>query len=89
VQYFDVSVGAARYSVRVLGSEEDAGAKRPQAEWIANDRFPTRKLDGGSSTRFVLPNVQLQPGDRLVVEGTPDAEETAGLDYVEVRRVRQ
>ena len=26
------------------------------------------------------------PGDRIVVEGTPEGQETAGLDYVEVRR---
>jgi alpha-glucuronidase len=89
VQYFDVNTGAARYTLRVPGSGADAGTKPPQAEWIANDRFPTRKLDGGSSTRFILPNVQLQPGDRIVVEGMPDGEETAALDYVEVRRARQ
>ena len=53
---------------------------------MADDRFPSRRLDGGSSTRFILPNVPLQPGDRIVVEGTPEGQETAGLDYVEVRK---
>ena len=83
VQYFDVNVGAARYSVRILGAEPDGAAKGTPAEWVADDRFPTRRLDGGSSTRFILPNVQLQPGDRIVVEGVPQGDETAALDYVE------
>ncbi len=81
MQYFDVNVGTARYSVNILGA-----AKGTPAEWTADDRFPTRKLDGGSSTRFILPNVQLQPGDRIVVEGVPQGEETAALDYVELRK---
>ena len=84
VQYFDVNTGAARYRARILGS--DGTAKGAPAEWVADDRLPSRRLDGGSSTRFILPNVQLQPGDRVVVEGTPEGQETAGLDYVEVRR---
>jgi alpha-glucuronidase len=85
VQYFDVNTGAARYNARILGS--DGAAKGAPAEWVADDRFPSRRLDGGSSTRFILPNVQLQPGDRIVVEGTPEGQETAGLDYVDVRRI--
>jgi hypothetical protein len=63
------------------------GGKPVQAEWTANDRFPTRRLDGGSSTRFILPNVALKTGDRIVVEGIPDAAETAAIDYVEMKRV--
>jgi alpha-glucuronidase len=81
VQYFDVNVRTARFSVSTLGA-----AKGTPAEWTADDRFPTRRLDGGSSTRFILPNVQLQPGDRIVVEGVPQGEETAALDYVELRK---
>ena len=84
VQYFDVNSGAARYQVRVAGAP--GGGKPVQAEWTANDRFPTRRLDGGSSTRFILPNVALKPGDRIVVEGIPDAAETAALDYIEIKK---
>ena len=43
-----------------------------------------RKLDGGSSTRFILRNVALKTGDRIIVEGTPEGAETAALDYVEI-----
>ncbi len=83
VQYFDVNTGAARYQVRVAEAQGD-GAVR--AEWTANDRLPVRKLDGGSSTRHILRNVALKTGDRIIVEGTPDAGETAALDYVEIRK---
>ena len=86
VQYFDVNTGSARYQVRVLGAGSDTTVKAGPVQWIADDRFPTRRLDGGSSTRFILPAVQLQPGDRIVVDGTPEGEETAALDYIEVKR---
>ena len=76
VQYFDVNTGAARYRVR-------AGEK-VLAEWTANDWFPARRLEGGSSTRKIIPNVMLSGGDVIVVEGMPDAGETAALDYIEV-----
>lgn len=77
VQYFDVNTGSARFRLRV-------GA-RIVAEWIAADRFPTRKLDGGSSTRYVAKNVPLNTGDRIQVEGVPDGAETAAVDYLELR----
>jgi alpha-glucuronidase len=77
VQYFDVNTGSARFRLRV--------GNRVVGEWTAGDRFPTRKLDGSSSSRYVAAAVSLQPGDRIEVEGTPDGEDTAALDYVEVR----
>ncbi len=77
VQYFDVNTGAARFRLKV--GDKIAG------EWTAADRFPTRKLDGSSSTRYVATGIALKPGDRVQVEGIPDAGETAALDYVEVR----
>ena len=77
VQYFDVNTGASRFRLRVGG--------RVVGEWTAGDRFPTRKLDGSSSTRYVATGVPLASGDRIEIEGVPDGEETAALDYVEVR----
>jgi alpha-glucuronidase len=77
VQYFDVNTGAARFRLRV--------GEKVVAEWTAADRFPTRKLDGSSSTRYVAHGVALASGDRVQVEGTPDGAETAALDYVEIR----
>jgi alpha-glucuronidase len=81
VQYFDVNTGAARYQVRVDGT--------PPAEWTADDRLPVRKLDGGSSTRYILRNVALKQGARITVAGVPDAGETAALDYVEIRNAER
>ncbi len=77
VQYFDVNTGSAAFRLRV--------ADRVVDEWTAGDRLPTRKLDGSSSTRHVAHGVALQPGDRIQVEGIPDGEDTAALDYVEVQ----
>ena len=77
VQYFDVNTGAARYKIRVGG--------KVVGEWIASDRVPSRKLDGGSSSRFVVSGIALKPGDEIQIEGTPDGQETAAVDYVEIR----
>ena len=77
VQYFDVNTGAAHYRVRLNGNVV--------GEWIANDRIPSRKIDGGSSSRFVIAGVALKPGDLIQIEGTPDGQETAALDYIEIR----
>ncbi|HEY7055447.1 MAG TPA: alpha-glucuronidase family glycosyl hydrolase [Vicinamibacterales bacterium] len=77
VQYFDTNNGASRFRVRI-GSQV-------VAEWTADDHLPTRKLDGSSSSRRVIPGVALRPGDAITIEGTPDAAETAALDYLEVR----
>src|SRR5205814_9401363 len=57
VQYFDVNTGTAHFRVRVGG--------KMLAEWVADDRLPTTKLDGSSSTRFVIRGVSLQSGDEI------------------------
>jgi len=77
VQYFDVNTGAAKFRVKVGG--------KIVGEWVAGDRVPTRKLDGSSSSRVVLTGVELKPGDEITIEGAPDAQETAALDYIEIR----
>ena len=81
VQYFDVNTGSARFRVRV--------GDRVLGEWTAADRIPTRRLDGSSSSRHVFRNVVLSAGDQVVVEGIPDAAETAALDYIEVQPTRR
>jgi alpha-glucuronidase len=77
IRYFDVNSGVARFRVRI--------GDRALAEWTASDRIPTRRVDGSSSSRYVIRDVPLAPGDAIVVEGIPDAAETAALDYVEIR----
>jgi alpha-glucuronidase len=81
IRYFDVNTGAARFRARI--------GDRTVAEWTASDRIPTRRLDGSSSSRYVIRDVSLNAGDTIVVEGTPDAAETAALDYIEIQPHKQ
>lgn len=78
VRYFDQNNGAARYRVSV-------GAQAI-AEWIADDRVPSRKLDGSTSALRVIQGVALRPADAIRIEGVPDGGESAALDYVEIVR---
>ena len=77
VQYFDSDNGVSRFEVRVGNQLVD--------QWSADARVPTRKLDGSSSTRRVIPGVALRRGDEIRIEGIPDGGETAALDYLEIR----
>jgi alpha-glucuronidase len=77
VEYFDQSNGASRYRVWV--------GKQLVDEWTADLRLPSVRLDSTTSTRRVIANVALRPGDEIRIEGTPQGGEVAGLDYVEIR----
>jgi hypothetical protein len=52
--------------------------------WQATFIVPTARLDSSSSSRRTIAEVALRPGDVIRIEGTPDAGELAGLDYIEV-----
>jgi alpha-glucuronidase len=78
VQYFDQNSGAAKY--RLLVGEQVVD------KWVATDWVPTRRIDSSSSTRRSVSGVWLRPGDTVVIEGTPDGGETAGVDYIEIKR---
>lgn len=75
VQYFDQNNGASRYELFVND--------RPLDSWTADDRLPSDKMNGHTSTRHTLINVALHPGDVLKIVGHPDGGEAAPLDYVE------
>jgi alpha-glucuronidase len=77
VQYFDVNSGVSRFRLSV--------GNQVVAEWSADDRIPTRKVDGSSSTRHVVSGLALRAGDEIRIEGIPDGAETAALDYVEIQ----
>jgi alpha-glucuronidase len=77
VQYFDQNNGVSRYRAYLRDQLVD--------EWIADDSFPTRRIDAHSSTRRVIRGLALRPGDRLRIEGLPDGGEGAPLDYLEIR----
>jgi alpha-glucuronidase len=76
VQYFDQNNGASRFRVLVGNQVID--------EWIAGERLPTRKVDSSSSTRRTVGEFALRPGDVIRLEGFPDGEELAALDYLEI-----
>ena len=76
VQYFDQNNGESKFRIFV--------GNRRVGEWIANDHLPAAKPGGDSSTRRRIPGLALRPGDEIRIEGIPDGEEHAPLDYVEL-----
>ena len=76
VEYFDQNNG--RSSFRVLVGDQVLD------EWVADDHLPATKPGGDSSTRRRIPGLPLRPGDMIRIEGIPDGEERAPLDYVEI-----
>jgi alpha-glucuronidase len=76
VEYFDQSNGASKFRVSVNGQFVD--------QWIADDHLPALKPNADSSTRRRIPGLALRPGDKIQIEGTPDGQELAPLDYVEI-----
>ena len=77
VRYFDTNAGASRF--RALIGNKVIG------EWTANDRVPTRKIDGSSSALHIINGIPLKEDDEIRIEGTPDSGETAALDYLEIQ----
>jgi alpha-glucuronidase len=78
VQYFDMPDGVARFRLLVGAQTID--------EWSAADHIPARRLDAGASSRRVITGVALRPGDEIRIEGMPDRNDPAALDYIEIVR---
>jgi alpha-glucuronidase len=76
VEYFDLSRGAAKYIVAVNGRE--------LASWTANASLPSRSLHGDNSTRKVIHFVDLRPGEVIHIQGMPDGNDKAAIDYIEI-----
>src|SRR5262249_32793195 len=76
VEYFDQNNGELRFRVLVNNHEVD--------HWSADLMLPAKKPGGDSSTRRRISGVSLSAGDTIRIEGTPDQQEPAGLDYVEL-----
>jgi alpha-glucuronidase len=80
VQYFDLWDGISHYDLRVNG--------RSVAAWAADDTLPPAQpdlhLDGQDSTRFTAHAIALKPGDTLELSGTPNLQELAPVDYLEI-----
>jgi alpha-glucuronidase len=76
VQYFDLQGGVAHFALSLNGS--------PIALWAADAALPSRRPNGDNSTRMTVRDVKLKPGDVIRVEGTPDGQDPAALDYIEI-----
>ncbi|KAL7619515.1 hypothetical protein AAE478_010055 [Parahypoxylon ruwenzoriense] len=81
VAYYDLWEGRARYEL--FHNDESLGA------WMGDNEDKlgftlTRGIDGHSATRITFPGVQIEEGDVLRVETTPNGRETAPLDYIAV-----
>jgi alpha-glucuronidase len=76
VEYFDQNNGVSRY--RVLVNDQ------PIDEWKADNNLPARKPGGDSSSRRRIAAVALRPGDEIRIEGVPDGDEHAGVDFLRV-----
>jgi alpha-glucuronidase len=76
VEYFDQNNGVSRY--RVLVNDQ------PIDEWKADNNLPARKQGGDSSSRRRIAAVALRPGDEIRIEGVPDGDEHAGVDFLRV-----
>jgi alpha-glucuronidase len=76
VQYFDESDGASTFTVSAAG--------RPLDRWAADDDLPSREPNGHTSTRRVIRGVRLADGDTIRIDATPDRDERASIDYIEI-----
>ena len=76
VQYFDQNNGVSHFRIFIGGQLVD--------QWDASLRLPTRRVDAGASTRRTIHGIALRTGDRIRVEATPDGNEPAALDYLEI-----
>jgi len=79
VQYFDLQGGAAQFTLTVNGKTVGL-----DPAWKADAMLPSNRPDGDNSTRHVVRDVELKPGDVICVQGTPDGTDRAALDYIEV-----
>lgn len=75
VQYFDQNDGVSSFRVLVGGRMVD--------DWKAAMDLPGKGPTADSSVRRRI-KVELRPGDTIRIEGVPDRDERAPLDYIEV-----
>jgi alpha-glucuronidase len=81
VRYFDQNNGIGRFRLSVAG--------QVVAEWMASGSLPSAKIDAHTATRYTASGLALRPGDEILLEGFPDREESAALDFVEIRHSRR
>ena len=77
VQYFDQNNGASKFRIFVGQQLVD--------EWVADDLLPNSKVGGDTSVRRRITGLALRPGDAIRIEGIPDGNEHAVIDYIAIR----
>jgi alpha-glucuronidase len=77
ILYFDVNAGEAHFRISI--------GDQVLKTWTAAEHFPTKTLNGDSATRLTISNVKLQPNDVITLQGIPDGDDPAALDYLEVK----
>jgi alpha-glucuronidase len=78
VEYFDLNGGKASFEFYV----DHQLIKR----WIGDRSLPAKVLKSDTSVREQITGIALRPGDQIRIVGTPDANDNASLDYVEIER---
>jgi alpha-glucuronidase len=78
VEYFDQNNGVSTYCVYVNNQMVD--------EWLANNSLPAKRPGGDASSRRRIRGLALRPGDEIRIEGIPDGDEHAALDFVAIRK---
>ncbi|MBV8864695.1 MAG: glucosiduronase, partial [Acidobacteriaceae bacterium] len=76
VQYFDLNTGRAKFRVFLNDQQLE--------EWSADAELPSKTPNGDTSVRRVIHKIALRKGDRIRIEGTPNGDDSAALDYVAV-----
>jgi alpha-glucuronidase len=76
IEYFDQNNGVARFRVFLNDQLID--------EWKADNDLPAKKPGGDSSSRRRIGAIALRPGDEIRIEGVPDGDEHAGVDFLRV-----
>jgi alpha-glucuronidase len=76
IEYFDQDNGESHFRVFLNDQLID--------QWTADDHLPATKPGADASVRRRIPNLELREGDQVRIEGNPDHDEPAALDYIEL-----
>ncbi len=76
VQYYDYLFGVSHFTLQVGDHTIDA--------WAADADLPGFDMNGATSTRETVENVELHRGDTLRLTGVPDGREPAPVDYIQI-----
>jgi alpha-glucuronidase len=76
ILYFDEKKGASDFRLNINN--------RLITRWTADNTLPATKIGADAATRRTVSNLHLRPGDQIRIEGIPDADEPAALDYIEI-----